>query len=106
MRAFSIVIALLLAAVQYPLWIGKGGWSRVVELRTQLVEQRELNVAASAGNVALGAELANINAGREAVEERARHQLHMLKADEMFFQWVDSATSSTVGSVQKPSAAK
>lgn len=86
MRLWLGLIAALLIAIQWPLWFGKGGWLRVHDLRTQLAQQREANEALAARNAVLAAELSSLREGREAVQERARMELNMIRSDEVFFQ--------------------
>ena len=86
MRLLGIVFALLILALQYPLWLGKGGWLRVRELNTQVEAQKDVNIGLKARNAALDAEV------REAIEERARSELGMIRQDEVFFQ-LPAATS-------------
>lgn len=88
MRILGIVLALLLVAIQYPLWFGKGGWLRAHELEQQLAAQREINAALAVRNAAARAEVASLREGREAIEERARLQLNMVREGEVFFQFV------------------
>jgi cell division protein FtsB len=88
MRWVAWAVLALLVAVQWPLWFGKGGWLRVWELRGAIVEQQELNAAQVARNGVLAAEVRSLNEGREAIEERARHELHMTRGDEILFQLV------------------
>ncbi len=88
MRFWVILIAALLIAIQWPLWFGKGGWLRVHDLRTQLERQRQANEALTARNETLAAELRSLREGREAVQERARLELNMIRSDEVFFQVV------------------
>jgi cell division protein FtsB len=88
MRILGIVIVLLLVAIQYPLWFGKGGWLRAWELERQLAAQREANAALVARNVAAAAEVASLREGNEAIEERARQQLNMVREGEVLFQFV------------------
>jgi cell division protein FtsB len=89
MRALTFTLAALLVAIQYPLWLGKGGWVRVWEHDRQLAAQREKNDALQARNAALDAEVRDLKQGLEAVEERARFELGMIREDEVFFQLVD-----------------
>jgi cell division protein FtsB len=89
MRALTFTLAALLVAIQYPLWLGKGGWVRVWEHDRQLAAQREKNDALQARNAALDAEVRDLKQGLEAVEERARFELGMVRQDEVFFQIVD-----------------
>jgi cell division protein FtsB len=88
MKPLSLVLAGLLLALQYPLWIGKGSWMWVRELDRQLVAQREANVRLKARNDALDAEVRDLKQGHEALEERARLELGMIRKDETFYQIV------------------
>ncbi|MCB5362526.1 cell division protein FtsB [Pusillimonas sp. CC-YST705] len=86
MRLLLIALALLTAAIQYPLWWGKGGWLRVHELRKQITEQHEVNAALTARNNALAAEVQDLKSGTQAVEERARGELGLIREGEVFVQ--------------------
>ena len=86
MRALSIVLVALLALIQYPLWLGKGGWLRVWELDRQLAAQERTNEGLRARNVALQEEVRDLRDGKHAVEERARYELGMVRPDEIFVQ--------------------
>jgi cell division protein FtsB len=88
MKALAYVLAGIVLALQYPLWIGKGSWTRVWELDRQLVQQREANARAKARNDALDAEVRDLKEGTEALEERARLELGMIRKDETFYQVV------------------
>ena len=72
--------------IQYPLWLGKGGWLRVWEVDQQISAQREINGRLKARNGALNAEVRDLKQGFEAIEERARSELGMIRQDEVFFQ--------------------
>jgi cell division protein FtsB len=89
MRVLAFTLAGLLVAIQYPLWLGKGGWARVWEHDRQLSAQRAKNDALRTRNAALDAEVRDLKQGLEAVEERARYELGMVRQDEVFFQIVD-----------------
>ncbi len=80
------VLVVLLIALQYPLWFGKGGWLRVQEMERQLAAQRELNQTLEARNASLEAEVRDLKTGYEAIEERARYELGLLKDGEIFVQ--------------------
>jgi cell division protein FtsB len=88
MRLAAIVLGALLLAIQIPLWFGKGGWIRVGELERQLDAQRGINDSLKARNAAVAAEVASLKEGREAIEERARRDLNMVREGEVFFQLV------------------
>jgi len=86
MKPLSFILATLLIALQYPLWIGKGSWLRVWELDRSLTTQKEQNAKLKARNDALDAEVRDLKEGLEAVEERARLELGMIRKDETFYQ--------------------
>ncbi len=86
MRLLALLLVVLIAALQWPLWAGKGGWMRVWELDQQLKAQRETNDRLRARNAALEAEVRDLKTGYDAIEERARSELGMIKQDEVFFQ--------------------
>ena len=89
MRALAATLILLIVAIQYPLWFGKGGWLRVRHLDQQLEEQRARNETLALRNAALNAEVLDLKTGLDAIEERARAELGMIKPDEVFFQVLD-----------------
>ncbi len=89
MRAFALILGVLLVLVQYPLWLGKGGWLRVWDVDRQLASQRAKNDMLQARNEALDAEVRDLKQGYEAIEERARFELGMVRKDEVFFQIVE-----------------
>ncbi|HUN91672.1 MAG TPA: cell division protein FtsB [Burkholderiaceae bacterium] len=91
MRLIVAALALLLLAEQWSLWFGKGGWLRVRDLQRQVTLQRDANAVATRRNDALATEVQSLRAGREAIEERARYELHMMRSDELFFQFVAPA---------------
>jgi cell division protein FtsB len=86
MRLLLLVLILLTAIIQYPLWLGKGGWSRVQELQRQIATQQETNEALVARNNALQAEVQDLRSGTQAIEERARGELGLVKEGEVFVQ--------------------
>jgi cell division protein FtsB len=89
MRLLTLALAILIALIQYPLWLGKGSWLRVWEVDQQIQAQREINSKLQARNTALDAEVNDLKQGFEAIEERARSELGMIRQDEIFFQVLD-----------------
>jgi len=87
-KPLTYILAGLLVALQYPLWIGKGSWMRVWELDRQLLAQKDTNARAKSRNEALDAEVRDLKQGHEALEERARYELGMIRKDETFYQVV------------------
>jgi len=85
MRILSIVFAALIVLLQYPLWLGKGGWLRVWEIDRQVKAQKDGNAKLRVRNDALDAEVRDLKQGYDAIEERARYELGMIRQDEIFF---------------------
>jgi cell division protein FtsB len=92
-KRLAAILALLLLAIQWPLWLGRGGWLRVWDLQRQLDSQRSADSELDLRNAALSAELRSLVQGREAIEERAREDLHLMRADETFFQQLSAGDS-------------
>ena len=88
MKPLAYVLAGLILALQYPLWIGKGSWTRVWDLDRQLEAARAENAKAKARNDALEAYVRYLKEGTDAVEERVRMELGMIKGNEVFVQVV------------------
>lgn len=86
MRLIALSLAVLLMLIQLPLWLGKGGWLRVWDLDNQVVEARQKNEALKARNLKLESEVRDLRDGTEAVEERARYELGMIKEGEIYVQ--------------------
>jgi cell division protein FtsB len=90
MRVFTLVFVILIALLQYPLWLGKGSWLRVWDLNRQIAKQTEENTTLKARNETLDAEVRDLKHGFTAIEERARSELGMVKKDEVFYQVLQS----------------
>ena len=90
MRTLAFVLAGMLVLLQYPLWLGKGGWLRVWELDRQVRHQRAENMKVAQRNDALESEVADLRQGVQAIEERARYELGMVRGDEVFVQIVEA----------------
>jgi cell division protein FtsB len=86
MRLISVALALLLLLIQYPLWLGKGGWLRVAELEKEVAAAQEKNEGLRQRNAKLASEVNDLKDGTGAVEERARFELSMIKQNEIYVQ--------------------
>ncbi len=82
----TLILLLIIALLQYPLWLGKGGWIRVWEYERQVQAPREVHQKLEQRNAALDAEVRDLKSGYEAIEERARYELGMIKDGEIFVQ--------------------
>jgi cell division protein FtsB len=94
LRWLALAFIALIAALQYPMWLGKGGWLQVREFDRGLTAQKEANAKLKLRNDALDADVRDLKTGFEAIEERARSELGMVKQDEVFFQLQQVAEQS------------
>lgn len=81
-----LVLLLLLGGLQYRLWVGGGSLAQVKDLSKQIAEQQDENGHLLERNRILEAEVAELKKGTETVEERARHELGMVKDGETLYQ--------------------
>ncbi len=102
MRLIILCLAALVVLIQYPLWLGKGGWLRVWDLDQQVVAAQKKNDELRARNAKLNSEVQDLKDGTGAIEERARYELGMIKENEIFVQVLDSNKKSTFVSIPPP----
>jgi len=98
MRAVTYILLALILLLQYPLWLGKGSWLKVWDVNRQLEAQKSVNEQTRQRNAVLDAEVRDLKRGTEALEERARSELGMVRQGEVFFQVIGegAATASAV----------
>jgi cell division protein FtsB len=99
------LLCALIVLIQYPLWLGKGGWLRAWDMNRELAAQRARNDGLALRNAALAAEVRDLKQGYEAIEERARAELGMVRQDEVFFQYVDRPPDAFPGEPSGAAAA-
>jgi cell division protein FtsB len=88
MKILGAILVALIVLIQYPLWLGKGGWLRAWHLDQEVSKQKAKNQQLETRNAGLAAEVRDLKQGTEAIEERARYELGMIRPDEVFFQIV------------------
>jgi cell division protein FtsB len=86
MKILAGILGALILLIQYPLWLGKGSWMRAWEVDRQLSVQHGKNLQLERRNAGLAAEVNDLKTGTEAIEERARYELGLVRGDEIFFQ--------------------
>ena len=94
MKLVTLALIALIALLQHPLWLGKGSWLRVWDVDQQMQAQRATNQKLALRNAALDAEVRDLKQGLDAIEERARSELGMIKRDEIFFQILDERSTA------------
>lgn len=96
MRWLSVAFLAVIALLQYPLWLGKGGWLQVLEYDKKLQAQKVATRALEIRNQGLDAEVRDLKQGYDAIEERARFEMGMIKPDEVFIQLPETIASRVV----------
>jgi cell division protein FtsB len=94
LRLVALLLLILLLALEVKLWTGDWSMREVWRLRQRVSEQRQENQKLKQRNEALSAEVQDLKNGSEAVEERARSELGLVKPDETFYQIVEPAADA------------
>jgi len=88
-KKLFVFLLVLLAILQYQLWVGDGGLQDVWELHQEVEALRQENARLQERNAALNAEVLDLKQGLDAIEEHAREDLGMVKEGETFYQIVE-----------------
>ncbi len=91
-QGLTLALSVLIVLLQYPLWLGEGGWLKVREGAQKIEVQQALNERLQLRNATLLAEVSDLKQGRESVEEKARSELGMVAPDEWFVRVVPAQT--------------
>jgi cell division protein FtsB len=97
LRAVAAILGLLLLVLQYQLWVGDGSIAEVVALNQAIEAQRQENKRLQERNQALDAEVQDLKTAMDAIEERARLELGMIREGEVFYRVVESQDPSSQG---------
>ena len=89
LRLVALILLILLIALELKLWTGDGGMREVWRLQQRLDEQKQENAKLKLRNEELAAEVQDLKSGKEAIEDRARSELGLIKPGEVFYQVVE-----------------
>lgn len=95
MKIVIVILVTVVSLLQYPLWFGNGGIVNLWRLEREIAAQRGENTRLRERNAALEAEVVDLKTGLDAIEERARLELGMVKKDEAFFQIIEQPRPPT-----------
>ena len=95
MKLIVAILFVLLIWLQYKLWLGDGGIPEVLELEQEIETVRAEVNTLQERNKALNAEVMDLKTGIEAIEERARSEMGMIKKDEIYYQVIDSESDAS-----------
>jgi len=93
MRIFALALTILLGWLQYTLWLGKNGISDYYGVRNEIEVQQQVNDKLHSRNAEMFAEIDDLRQGLDAIEERARHELGMVKDGETFYRIIGEDTN-------------
>ncbi|GKW25255.1 cell division protein FtsB [Pectobacterium polonicum] len=96
MGKLTLLLLILLGWLQYSLWLGKNGIHDYVRVNDDVVVQLGNNAKLKDRNEQLFAEIDDLNGGQEAIEERARNELGMIKPGESFYRLVPESGHRSV----------
>ncbi|XAW89905.1 cell division protein FtsB [Vibrio sp. CDRSL-10 TSBA] len=94
MRVFAVALTLLFACLQYDLWMGKNGIADYRSVAGEIEVQQQVNSNLHVRNQEMFAEIDDLRQGLDAIEERARHELGMVKDGETFYRIIGEENRS------------
>lgn len=89
MRALILALLVILLVFQYRLWVGEGSMAQLRQLQQQVQAEQMANAELLQRNERLEQEVLDLKNGMEAIEERARSELGMIKEEETFYLIVE-----------------
>ncbi|WP_369310152.1 cell division protein FtsB [Providencia rettgeri] len=93
MGKLTLLLIAILAWLQYSLWLGKNGIHDYVQVKDDVAAQEIINSRLKMRNEQLFAEINDLNDGQDAIEERARSELGMIKPGESFYRMVKESSN-------------
>ena len=88
MKIVLSILLLIFLGLQYQLWFGQGGLVAIWHIKSKMAAQRQINQQLALRNQVLLADIEDLRHGDEAIEERARQDLGMVKPNETFYRIV------------------
>ncbi|AVP99034.1 cell division protein FtsB [Ahniella affigens] len=98
-RWLFLLLMVLAVALQMKLRYGQGGHQDVANLQARVAKQRAENQGLKSRNQELAADVKDLQSGGQAIEERARLELGMIKPGEVFYQVIDADPNAPPESV-------
>jgi cell division protein FtsB len=106
MKFFAAALVIVVALLQYRLWVADGGVRSVVNLKKAVAAQRTENESLNRRNLQLAAEVKDLKEGTAALEERARNDLGMIGSAETFYQVAEQASPGMPNTEVPPARAE
>lgn len=90
MKWIAVILMVVLTALQYRIWFGQSSFQKIQQQQQKVAQIEQENRELTNRNLKMIAELRDLQDGTEAIEERARYQLGMIKEGETFFRILDT----------------
>lgn len=90
MKLFITFLLSLFVFLQYQLWVDRDGVRKLIHLSGRIDNQTAINQQLYERNEVLAAEVEDLKSGFDAIEERARMELGMIREGETFFQVIEA----------------
>lgn len=103
MKWLWVLLVVFILGLQYRLWVGENSLAELWGVKGKIEAQDAINKELQVRNDALKAEVADLKQGLEAIEERARSELGMIKDNEIFYQLIEPAVNKIPSAREKPS---
>jgi cell division protein FtsB len=97
MRILTVLLLIVLGLLQYRLWFGQHSIADYVRQQEELRSQLASNLELEKRNRLLRADVKDLQQGLEAIEERARNELGLIRQDEVFFRLFSQSSNSSTG---------
>lgn len=89
MKILAFVLLILFIWLQYKIWLQDGGLPEVIELQQEIEQVRTEVGKLQERNSSLDAEVKDLKKGLDAIEERARSEMGMIKKGEVYYQVIE-----------------
>ena len=90
MKILALVLLILLVWLQYKIWLQDGGIPEVLQLQQEVESVKTEVGKLEERNASLDAEVQDLKKGLDAIEERARSEMGMIREGEVYYQVIDS----------------
>jgi len=88
-KIIALVLLILLVWLQYKIWLQDGGIPEVIQLQEDVKEVKTEVQKLQERNLSLDAEVKDLKKGLDAIEERARSEMGMIKEGEIYYQVIE-----------------
>ena len=95
MKIIALVLLVLLLWLQYKIWLQDGGIPEVLQLQQEVEQVKTEAQQLQDRNLSLDAEVKDLKKGLDAIEERARSEMGMIKEGEVYYQVIEPKDNST-----------